>query len=66
MQQAGVGDKFHPSRFGGVNHVLVLGGALADFAGLEISSSLSTPAQRGGEGGFIRVVRLTHHNSLLA
>lgn len=32
MQQAGIGDKFHPSGFGGVNDITVLNGALADFA----------------------------------
>ena len=65
MQQAGIGDKFHPCRFGGVNHVLVLDRALADFAGRD-QQQLIHAVQRGGECGFIRVVRLTNHNSLLA
>ena len=65
MQQAGVGDKFHACRFGGVNHVLVLGRALADFAGRD-QQQLIHAAQRGGECGFIRVVRLANDNSLLA
>ena len=33
MQQAGIGDEFHPGGFGGVNDVAVLYSTLADFAG---------------------------------
>ncbi len=31
MQQAGIGDKFHSRSFGGIDHVAVLYGSLADF-----------------------------------
>ena len=65
MQQAGVGDEFHASGFGGVNDVLMLGCTLADFAGGD-QQQLIHAAQRGGEGGFVRVIRLTNYNSLLA
>jgi hypothetical protein len=65
VQQAGVGDKFHACRFGGVDHVLVLGRALAHFAGGD-EQQLFHAAQRGSKGGLIGVIRLTNHNTLVA
>jgi hypothetical protein len=65
VQQAGVGDKFHPGGFGGVNDVAVLDGALADFAGGDQQQFIHA-LQRGGQRRFIAVVGLTNHNALLA
>lgn len=65
MQQAEVGDKFHPGGFGGVNHVLMLCGALAHFAGGD-KQQLIHAVQGGGERGPVGIVRLTYHNSPLA
>ena len=65
MQQAGIGDEFHPGGFGGVYHVLVLYGALAHFAGGD-KQQLIHAVQGGGERGLVGIVRLTYHNSPLA
>jgi len=64
MQQAGIGDEFHPGGFGGVYHVLVLYGTLAHFAGGDEQQFIHA-VQRGGKCGFIGVIRLTHNDPLL-
>lgn len=63
MQQAGVGDKFHAGGFRRVNHVAVLDGALADFAGRDQQEFVHA-LQGGGQRGFIAVVGLTNHYAL--
>ena len=65
MQQAGVGDKFYAGGFRGVNHVAVLDGALADFAGRD-QQQFVYALQGGGQRGFVAVVGLTNHYALLA
>lgn len=65
MQQAGVGDKFHAGGFRRVNHVAVLDGALANFAGRDQQQFVHA-LQGGGQRGFIAVVGLTNHYALLA
>jgi hypothetical protein len=65
MQQAGVGDKFYPGGFGGMNDVTVLRGTLTDFAGGDQQQFIHA-LQRGGQCRFVGIIGLANHNTLLA
>jgi hypothetical protein len=65
MQQAGIGDKFHARRFGCIDHVTMLSGALADFAGGD-QQQFFYARQCRRERRLVAVVGLTNDDTFLS